>query len=156
MENYKRTFIDDILDWKIFGWAKPLFLKYRQIVMYLFFGGCSFLTNFIVYNALYNFIHLPNKVSTLIAWMCSVIFAYNFERVYVFNSTDKQNMKEFIKFASGRIGSGLLDLLMMSIMVDVLSFNSYLAKFITGATTAIVNFIVGKLLVFKKKEEITK
>ena len=134
---------------------KELFIKYKKIILYLFFGGCTTLVNIISYYILAHILNLPVIVSTIIAWILAVFFAYISNRKLVFDSkaeTKKEISKEIISFFSCRLLTGLFDLLGMYILVDKLKLNDMVIKIILNVIVIILNYVFSKLIVFKNKK----
>ena len=59
---------------------KGYYQKYRQIILYLFFGVGTTLVNIIVYYICGHIFDLSVFLSTIIAWILSVLFAYEIGR----------------------------------------------------------------------------
>ena len=81
-------------------------------------------------------------------------FAYLTNKPFVFRSHDwsaKTVVPELGKFLSCRIGSGVMETVIILISVDILGGNKYLWKLLTNVLVVIVNYIGSKLLVFRKK-----
>ena len=131
---------------------KKIFLKYKDIIMYLIFGVLTTLINIISYFITYELLNIPNVPSTIIAWILSVIFAFITNKLFVFESKqwNKKTIKELTSFTSCRIGTGLLELVIMYIFVDLLNFNGTIIKIITNVIVIILNYIFSKLIIFKK------
>ena len=132
---------------------KKLFIKYKEPILYLFFGGCTTLVNIVVYY-LCSRINFGTAISTVIAWFVSVLFAYVTNRKYVFDS--KVNavvdiLKESISFFSCRLATGALDLVIMIVFVDWLYINDMLMKILSNILVILLNYIASKLLIFKKR-----
>lgn len=126
--------------------------KYREYVLYVFFGGCTTVINLAVYQALYSLFKAPNLVSTVIAWLAAVIFAFVTNRKFVFRSTAhdaKGKTREAEGFLICRILTGLLELPVMHLTVDVWLWNSTLSKLVSGIISAVLNYVVSKFLIFK-------
>jgi len=129
------------------------FKKRKEIILYLFFGVCTTLVNIISYFVLRNSTDAGITAATVISWIVSVLFAYITNKIYVFESkkTDiRELMTEFIAFVSGRLFTGLMDLVIMLIFVDVLKFNEPLMKIISNIAVVILNYILSKIWIFKK------
>lgn len=134
---------------------KELFVKYYDIISYLFFGGLTTVVNYLVYLPCYNWLHLSATVSNMIAWAVAVIFAYLTNKPFVFKSYDwsmKTVVPEFGKFLGCRIGSGLMETVIIFLTVDCLNWNGNIMKLITNILVIILNYIGSKLLVFTKKK----
>ena len=133
-----------------------LYKKNEEIINYLIFG---FLTTFIglfVYFILTISILDPNnyielQIANIISWICSVIFAYFTNRRYVFKSNNGK-LKEGIKFFIARVFTLLLDMLIMGIGVSILKFNDRIIKIISQVVIIISNYLISKILVFKKEK----
>ena len=78
---------------KLFDFCKEQYLKYKEVINYLIFGVLTTLVNFVVYILLARFIHVNETISNAIAWIISVLFAYITNKIYVFNSKEKERKK---------------------------------------------------------------
>lgn len=126
----------------------------KEMFMYLLFGGLTTVINIIVYY-LCTVIGISTGISTTIAFIVSVIFAYITNRKWVFESkaTTKEGIiNEIWKFASVRIATYFMDLGLMILLVDVLGWNGLLCKILVNILVIILNYIASKLIVFKKEK----
>lgn len=134
---------------------KALFIKYYDIITYLFFGGLTTVVNYLVYLPCLHWLHLSAAVSNVIAWVVAVAFAFLTNKPFVFKSHDwsaKTLILELTKFVSCRIASGVMETLFILVTVDILHWNGTLMKLITSVLVIILNYIASKLLIFKKKQ----
>lgn len=134
---------------------KALFVKYYDIISYLFFGGLTTVVNYLVYLPCYNWLHLSATVSNIISWAVAVLFAYLTNKPFVFKSHDwsmKTVLPEFGKFLGCRVGSGAMETLIIFLTVDCLHWNGNVMKIITSILVIILNYVASKLLVFTKKK----
>lgn len=130
---------------------KQRFDKYREIILYLFFGGCTTLVNIVAYY-ICSRIGFGTAISTIIAWVLSVLFAYFTNREYVFKSKAVGIVpifKETASFFVCRLATGLLDLAIMVVFVDFLHFNDMIIKILSNIIVIVINFVASKLLIFK-------
>ncbi len=135
---------------------KELFLRYKQIILYLFFGACTTLINTLCHMLLFLRLGWSNAVSTLTAWFVAVLFAFFTNRRYVFESRSTlpgKRIKELLSFFQYRALTGVLDLGIMLAAVDWLHWNSTLWKLISNVIVTILNYVFSKYLVFKKPKE---
>ena len=135
---------------------KKIYLKYKEIINYLIFGVLTTIISLATYYLLVLTILNPDKplelqIANIISWIVSVAFAYITNRLYVFNSKDKNILKEIIKFYSARIFSLIIDMSLMYIFVSLLSLNDKIVKIIVQIIVIILNYILSKLLIFKNK-----
>ena len=134
---------------------KELFEKYRDLISYLFFGGLTTAVHYAVYIPCDTLLGWDAWVCTAIAWSAAVIFAYLTNKPFVYQSHDwsaKVLFPEFGKFTVSRLGSGLLNVLLMWLTVDILQWNSLLMMVIVSVLVVIINYVTGKLMVFTKKK----
>lgn len=137
---------------------KKLYLKYKEIINYLIFGILTTIISLLTYYILVFTILNPNnaielQMANIISWITCVTFAYITNRKYVFNSKDKKITKEIIKFYSSRLTTLFLDMMIMYIFVTKLQFNDKIIKVIVQILIIILNYILSKILVFKKNKE---
>lgn len=127
--------------------------KYRKVILFLFFGVCTTLVNIISYY-ICSKIGLATAVSTVIAWVLSVLFAYVTNRKYVFESKAfgfAPILRETASFFLCRLATGLLDLAIMVVFVDLLHFNGMIIKILSNIIVIIINYVASKLMIFKNK-----
>ena len=135
---------------------KELIIKHKEKILYLIFGGLTTLVSLIVYYGVTFTILNPKnaielQIANILSWICGFLFAYFTNRKYVFNSNNKKN-KEFLLFFISRISTLLLDMLIMYIFVTKLNLNNILFKLISQILVIIINYILSKIIVFKKQK----
>lgn len=134
-----------------------LFLKYKEVILYLVFGGLTTLVNIVCYAVCARGFHMGTLVSNGIAWVLSVLFAYVTNKIFVFESkTDgvREAVREFVSFIACRAGTGVLDMVVMYVTVDMLGWYDVLMKILSNIIVIILNFVFSKLVIFRKKEEV--
>lgn len=133
---------------------KGLLTQYKEIVLYVFFGGLTTLVNFVVYLGLKNLFGVPMVASNIIAWVVSVLFAYVTNKIYVFESKDtspRAILRELFSFVAARIFSGVVDTGMLVILVDYCHMNDLVVKIMAQVVVIVLNYVFSKLWIFKKK-----
>ena len=96
------------------------------------------------------------KVSTALSWAAAVLFAFVTNKFWVFRSfTLKLSYlwKEFVSFVACRAATGVLTMLGMILMVDGFHWNEFLGKLMVSAMSLVLNYIMSKLFIFKKKKD---
>lgn len=132
---------------------RDLLVKYQDIISYLFFGVLTTVVNYLVYLPLYNIFGLSAAVSNAAAWVVCVVFSFLTNKPFVFKSHDwSMNvvLPEFAKFVGTRLGSGMLETVILYVTVDMLLWNGNIMKLITSVLVVIINYVGSKLIVFKK------
>ena len=127
--------------------------KYEDVISYLFFGGLTTLVNYMIYLPCLYWLGLSASVSNILAWIVAVAFAYLTNKPFVFKSHDWSRqtvIPELTKFVTCRIGSGVLETLILLVTVDLLGWNGAAWKLLTQIMVIVLNYVGSKLLVFKK------
>ena len=130
--------------------------KFKDVLLYLIFGVLTTLVNFLVYFPLYNWFNWPASICNIIAWLFAVVFAYITNKPFVFKSNDwtmATVFPEAVKFVSCRIGSGLLETLVIWFFVDLKTYNGNWVKIIVSILVVILNYVASKWFVFTKREK---
>ena len=130
-----------------------LIKKYRGFIAYLFFGVCTTLVNMVTYQICYHSFKIPNVPSTLAAWLLAVLFAFATNKIFVFDSKSWAMVvlrHEIPSFLGCRLLTGILDIIIMFVAVDMMQLNALLWKFLSNILVIILNYIASKLVIFKK------
>lgn len=126
--------------------------KYKEILAYLFFGGCTTLVNIISF-ILLRIINVDIYVSNGIAWFISVLFAFITNKLFVFESKGngiKKSVIECLYFFGCRILSLFFDMGFMFLLINIFGWNEVLSKVISNVFVIIINYFFSKLIIFKK------
>jgi len=138
---------------------KELYKKYEEIISYLFFGVLTTVVSFVTYIIFAN-VFFPEKsdldiqIANVLSWICDVAFAYITNRIWVFKSKTKgrKQLRELFEFISARIASLLVDMAMMYILYSLIHMNDTIAKIIVQFVVVAMNYILSKLIIFKKNK----
>lgn len=129
--------------------------KYKDIILYCFFGALTTLVNIVLYNVCFYLLSTGNLWANIISWIASVLFAYITNKLWVFSSKSfKLNVivKEMLSFFGCRVFTGLLDILIMYIAVDRLHLTAWLFKILSNIIVIILNYVASKCIIFKKEK----
>ncbi len=147
---------------------KELFIKYKEMLLYLIFGVLTTLVNFIAFGVctkiLGEELYLVNNA---IAWVVGVVFAFITNKLFVFESkswSGKTAGKEFIEFVGARLFSFGVEEGGMWLFVDALAFGEksltlfgftitgqIIAKLALAVIVVILNYFFSKFIIFKRK-----
>lgn len=124
----------------------------KELILYLVFGACTTLVSIFSYYLFYSLLNCSNVLANILSWIFAVTFAFVTNRKYVFNSSTngKAVVKEVISFIFSRIGTGVLELVLMYIFVDLLLYHAMWMKCGVTVLVIILNYILSKILVFVK------
>lgn len=135
---------------------KNIYKNYEEIINYLIVGVMTTVVSLIFYyistrTFLDPEIPIQLQIANLIKWVTGVTFAYVTNKIFVFKSKRKDYLKEFATFASSRVRTLLLDMAVMYIMVTVMGIYDLIATLVSQVLVTVGNYILSKLIVFKKK-----
>ena len=112
MAKKDKDIFDKIMDWKIFGWFRPFYVKNKEMLLYLFFGVLTTAVSFVTAGISKVLLEQAgigkggvSTTSTVISWICAVTFAYITNRIWVFESEaegKKAIISEAASFYGGR------------------------------------------------------
>lgn len=125
----------------------------KEVILYVFFGVCTMILNTVVYAVLYQHLGVSNVTSTAAAWLAAVIAAYLTNRVWVFESKAEgfgPLAREFAAFLSCRVATGLADVAIMYVGVDLLQMQPILMKLLANVVVIVGNYLASKFFIFKK------
>lgn len=154
-------------------WDRIKEIAQSEIFLYLFFGVCTTVVNIVVYQLCCTAAGLHALISNIIAWIFAVAFAYLTNRIFVFRSTEHSLqgvMREAGAFVGARLFSLLVDEFIIWLMVSVMGYiaverlladllscplkdaKSLFAKLCSNVVVVIMNYVLSKMIIFKKGE----
>lgn len=153
MENKKDIF-DRIMALPVLNIFEPFYKKYKEVILYLFFGGLAFVVSIVTYAFFNVFCEMNELIANFISWIITVTFAYFTNRIWVFESsvnTTKKFVIEMISFFEGRLVTLVIEEAILFVFITLLTFNSLFIKVIAQVVVIILNYIISKLWIFNKK-----
>lgn len=158
---------------------KGIFVKYKEIIMYIIFGVLTTLVRWItqwVFSSLFESIMPQEKikiwfleykstgvfVATILSWLAAVIFAYITNKLWVFESKSWKPeiaVKEFWQFFLSRAITGVIEIVGVFVLVGigvneiVIPKDSMDATVLMSGLIMVLNYIFSKLIVFKDKDK---
>lgn len=132
-----------------------IYKKNKEIINYLIFGVLTTVVSFVVYFIFAKIFKIDEVISNVISWFFSVLFAFITNKLYVFESKEtgkKTLLKEIISFYLARLFTGVVcDLGVFALMVKTFKINDVLSKLVTQVIVIVLNYVLSKLIVFRKK-----
>ena len=136
-----------------------LYRDHIEGMRYLICGGLSTFVNIISY-ALGSYLifkgiaddALRVNISEIFAFIVALVFAYWVNKTIVFNSkceNIKSLVKEMFSFTSCRIFTEIISIGLMNLAV-IIKMNDIIMKIIANIVVIILNFVLSKLIIFKK------
>jgi putative flippase GtrA len=133
---------------------RKLIKKYKSFIMYGIFGVLTTIVNLVAYNLCYNRFGMSNTISNILAWIAAVSFAYFTNKLWVFESKSwkwRVLKREVTAFVSCRLATGIMDIIIIFICVDIMGWHAMLMKVLSNILVIILNYIFSKLVIFKQK-----
>ena len=129
-----------------------LYAKYKSILLYIFFGGCTTAVSIGSFMLLHTVLGMNELLANIGSWILAVGFAYVTNRVWVFASRvrGKAVWKELLSFYSGRLITLGLEEAMLLVFVTLLHMNGTVIKVIAQIVVLIGNYLISKLITFRK------
>ena len=132
---------------------KELYRKYREILLYVFFGGLTTVVSigsFILFDGI---LHIHELIANVLSWISAVGFAYATNRRWVFCSraTGKDLWTEACGFYGGRLLTLGMEEGLLLVFVTWLGVNSTAIKLAAQFVVLVGNYILSKFLIFRKK-----
>lgn len=128
---------------------------FRELIRYGIVGVSTTIINIGIYQ-LYLTLGLDYKWANLIALVAAKNYGYFANKLFVFRSHCK-NMSEFFKemfiYITARGVTGLFDYFGTIISVELFRADEVITKYIIQVIVIILNFVLGKFLVFHKNDE---
>ena len=137
---------------------QTLYMRYKEIVHYLIVGVLTTVVSLGVYYGLVVTVLDPGnplllQLANILSWVAAVTFAYVMSRKFVFESHSTKIRAEAARFYMSRVGTLLLDMLIMFVTVTLLGMNDKLAKLLVQVVVTVLNYIFSKFLVFGKAKD---
>ena len=129
----------------------------KKIISFTFWGILTTALNVVLYY-LFRYIKLSVQISTVLAWFLCVLFAFITNKKYVFKGTStsaKAFVREIIYFYGSRLFSGVADVLIMSLIVNILDWNEVFSKITDEILVSAFNFLFSFLVIFKEKKDVS-
>ena len=143
---------DMIVDLPIIRIIKPIYEWKKAFWIYCFLGFVSTVSNYLFTILFTETFHIYGTIANIIAWLLSTLISFLLFRYFYFDRTNNSFINELVKFASARIFTLGVETVSILVFVDMLGFDIKIIKAILIPVTAILNYFISKLFVFKNKD----
>ena len=151
----KKDIFDRLMGLRPFRPLWPFYVKYKEPLLYLFFGGLTTLISIFVFWLFNSPLGLNELVANLISWLLAVLFAFLTNKTWVFQSggQEKGFLSLMLSFYAGRLVTLGVEELLLLVFITWLGFNSMAVKIAAQIVVIVLNYVISKLLVFRDKGE---
>ncbi len=136
--------------------------KYKEIILYLVFGGLTTVVGFGTYFAILGIARLcgieayyaVRIIAQILQWVLAVLFAYVTNKKFVFQYESRNEAKTLVSFGTARLASLGADTLVTFGAVALLGGNPFadlIGKIAAAVVVIVMNYVLSKWIVFRKK-----
>lgn len=135
-------------------------MKYREIILYLFWGAATTCVSWGSYTVFVGFANIGVWVANILSWIFAVTFAYITNKIWVFGSRSWQRyviVRELGLFLSTRLATGIFEILMVPLLVylgmnqTIFGIRGAVSKVVVSFLVVVLNYVFSKLLIFKRE-----
>ena len=138
---------------------KDFVMRHDEGVRYIIFGILTVIVSWISYAAL-ALLGVNYSLANSLSWFCAVIFAFFVNKYFVFRSMDSKKQTlgaELLEFFAARIFTGAVAIILFPILIRIgldfvfLGVPGLFARGVNTAVEVILNYILSKFVVFRRK-----
>jgi putative flippase GtrA len=132
-----------------------LFQRYREVLLYCFFGFCTFLVSMATFALCNRALGMDALIANIISWIFAVLFAFFTNRKWVFDgdaNTAKGLWGQMLSFFGGRLFTLAVEEGILALFVTLLGFDELIVKLVAQVVVIVLNYFISKFWVFRKKQ----
>lgn len=148
----QKDIFDKIMDLAGLRIFRPIYIKHKEILRYIFFGVLATIISITSYWIFNHLMYMNELIANIISWILAVLFAFITNRRWVFQVPKKNErnfIKQLIEFYSGRLLTLALEEIIILIFITLLEFPSMVVKIFAQIAVIVTNYIISKLWIFK-------
>jgi putative flippase GtrA len=130
----------------------PVYKKYKEGLLYLFFGFLTFAVSIGTYAIFSVMLSINELIANVFSWILAVFFAFFTNQKWVFKCK-ANSIREFFKqmrsFFTGRVITLIIEEIILFTFITCMDFNHMIVKLIAQVVIIILNYVISKLLVFR-------
>ncbi|MBR1714926.1 MAG: GtrA family protein [Treponema sp.] len=150
----KKDLFDLLMEKRCFRFLNPFYKRHKEVLLYLFFGGLSFLVNLGSFMLCASLFDMNELAANVIAWIITVLFVYVTNKLWVFKvelHTHGEFVLQIVSFFVARVGTLVLEEVIIFCFITKLKLNSVAVKVAAQIVVIVANYIMSKLVIFRKK-----
>lgn len=133
---------------------EPIYKKYKEQLLYLFFGGLTTVISIVTFAVLCKGLGWNEHISNVISWILAVSFAFVTNRIWVFDAKTEGAaafLRQMASFFGGRLATLGVEELILLVFITWLGWNEMLVKIAAQVIIIVLNYVISKLWIFKKE-----
>lgn len=129
---------------------KLFLMRYKELILYIFFGGLTTFISLVVYTFSYVALGLHEQIANVLSWLLAVLFAYVTNRIWVFEKNGVGFIKQMLLFYEGRVLTLFIESGILFVCVGIFQMDAILIKWLNQVLILVLNFVISKFLIFKR------
>ena len=152
MDTKKQDIFDRLMHLPVLNIFEPFYKKHKEMLLYLFFGGLTFVISVITYAFFNVSLGMNELVANIFSWILAVLFAFFTNRIWVFDGKTNGAKEFFVQMMNfgGRVATLLVEEVILFVFITELGFGSMAVKIAAQIIVIILNYVISKLWVFRK------
>ena len=147
----KKNIFDKIMALPILNILEPFYKKNKEMLLYLLFGGLSFIVSIASYVFFDVILAMNELVANVLSWILTVSFAYVTNKIWVFDApthTMEAFIKQLVSFFGGRVATLMIEEIILLVFVTWLAFPSVPVKIVAQVIVIVLNYVISKVFIF--------
>lgn len=135
---------------------EPFYKKYKEMLLYLFFGGIAFFLNIGLFALFNEILGIGELIANVICWVICVLFQFFTNRTWVFDGhvdSAEAFWKQMASFFGGRIFTLVVEEIILGVFITWLGFNSMIVKVTAQVVVIVLNYVISKWFVFRADKD---
>ena len=152
----EKEIFDSIMMLPMLRLLNPFYVRHKEVLLYLLFGGLSFFINIGSFLLLNSVFYMGELWANAIAWIVTVAFVYVTNKLWVFKvelHTGRELFLQMASFFAGRLGTLVLEESIIFIFITKLNLNTVVVKIMVQIVVIVTNYVISKVVVFRKTIE---
>ena len=146
----KKDIFDKLLSAKCLRPFFPFYSKYKEQLLYIFFGGVTTLVSLGSFSLFTRFFGWNALTANVLSWLFSVFTAFITNRIWVFSGDVKSRfLPQMLSFYLGRTATLAAEELILLVFVTLLRQNAMAVKLVAQIVILILNYIISRVFIFK-------
>lgn len=134
---------------------KNFLKRHRTSLLYILFGGFAFFLNIFLFVVLGTYTTINEHANNIICWIICVLFQFFTNRNWVFNAhvgSKRGFLKQLAAFFTGRLFTLFVEEAIIGVFITWLSLPITPIKLLAQIAVIVLNYIIMRWFVFKKKK----
>ena len=135
---------------------EPFYQRNKDVLLYLFFGFVTFVINILCYAWLNTWLGLNELIANIIAWVAAVLVAFLTNRIWVFHAPTETMgafFRQMAAFFAGRLVTLGIEEAILAVFITMMRLPGMPVKIIAQIIVIVLNYVISKLVIFRKKQK---